>query len=114
MKIPLIIAHGESALLLVLALGVGASLIGLCAVVVGLAKKKQRRSMSGITLGTLALAAGILFCSIHRFQQPFFDLLMLALTAPLILGVIGIALSLRHENELTNQFSERAQAPVAD
>ena len=96
MKFPLIFAHGQEALLFVFALGVGATVVGLASVVLGV-KRKDRRSTAGIALGVVATLSGCFFCVIHQFRPPYFDLLMFSLAAPLFLGTVGVYLCFRRK-----------------
>jgi O-antigen ligase len=99
MKFPLLIAHGQNVIFALLALGAGASLMGIVSILAGLTKKKGKKSRLGIVAGLLAGISGIAFCGIHRFEPPYDDPLMLALTAPLLLGILGFGLSMRRADE---------------
>jgi len=95
MKIPLIIAHGEEALLFIFGLGVLATLLGVTSIVAGARKRGRRFSTVGVVTGAISVLAGAGFTAIHRFRPPYLDLLHASLIAPLALGLVGFYLSMR-------------------
>jgi len=95
MKMPLIIAHGNLGILLFSILAAPAIILGISSICAGLKSRAPGVSAFGSAAGAVAAMVGVAFSAIHRFRMPIDDPMACVLYAPLVLGAVGVCVSVR-------------------